>query len=95
MIRDLHHVRPVPSEPGRTPLTADEEQRFRALLFTELGNTIADHGWARYPAHTPEDRRRLVDVGRRLSEHWGLSVTVEAEDVCTLRLSLAGHTLEA
>jgi len=92
VIRDLYNVRPVPSEQeqeGPAPLTEEEERRFRAVLFTELGNTIADHGWARFPAYSRQDRRRLVDVGRMLSEHWGIPVTVEAEDECAMRLSLA------
>ncbi|MFF5895738.1 hypothetical protein ACFY8O_07395 [Streptomyces argenteolus] len=95
MIRDLRNVRTLGPGPGPSPLTTEEEQRYRALLFTELGNAIADHGWTRYPAHTPQERMRLVEVGRRLSEHWGIPVTVEAEDECRLRLSLAGHALGA
>ncbi|MFG2513184.1 hypothetical protein [Streptomyces sp. NPDC048584] len=74
-----------------TPLTDEEERRFRAVLFSELGNEIADRGRARYPAYTPEDRRRLVDVANRLTAYWGRRVLVEAEDECRLRLRLAGH----
>ncbi|MFI6086001.1 hypothetical protein ACIBBB_34525 [Streptomyces sp. NPDC051217] len=91
MIRELYNVRPLTPEPGRTPLTPDEERRTRATLFTELGNAIADHNWTRFPAHTPQERQRLVDVGRMLSAHWGIPVTVEAEDECRMRLSLPGH----
>ncbi|MEV6307642.1 hypothetical protein AB0M10_03455 [Streptomyces sp. NPDC051840] len=89
--RDLYNVRPVGPAPGPSPLTPDEERRARATLFTELGNVIADRGWTRFPAYTPEERRRLVDVGRMLGEHWGIPVTVEAEDECAMRLSLPGH----
>ncbi|WP_257231956.1 hypothetical protein [Streptomyces sp. Rer75] len=80
-----------PAEGIVTPLTDEEEQRFRALLFSELGNKIADQGWARFPAYTPEDRRRLVDVAQRLTTYWGQQVFVEAEDECGLRLCLAGY----
>ncbi|MFB8115459.1 MULTISPECIES: hypothetical protein [unclassified Streptomyces] len=89
MIRDLYNVHPVGPGPGPTPLTSDEEQRARATLFTELGNAIADRGWTRFPAYTVEERRRLVAVGGMLSAHWGIPVTVEAEDACSMRLSLA------
>ncbi|MFC8224646.1 hypothetical protein [Streptomyces sp. NPDC057287] len=95
MTRDLYNVRPVGPGTGPTPLTSDEEQRARATLFTELGDVIADRGWARFPAYSPEERRRLVAVGRMLSAHWGIPVTVEAEDACAMRLSLAGHALGA
>ncbi|MFE1291505.1 hypothetical protein [Streptomyces sp. NPDC058751] len=88
MIRDLYNVRTRPAEDAPEPLSAEEEARFRSLLFTELGNRIADEGWARYPAYTREDRRRLVDVAHRLSAHWGRQVGVEAEDECRLRLFL-------
>lgn len=91
MIRDLYNVRLRPAEGTATPLTDEEEQRFRAVLFSELGNKIADQGWARFPAYTPEDRRRLVDVAHRLTTHWGQQVFVEAEDQCRLRLCLAGY----
>ena len=90
MIRDLYNVRVLPFAPVTTPLTADEERRARATLFTEPGNAIADHGRVGYPAHTPEERRRLVDVARMLTDHWGIPLTVEAEDECRLRLSVAG-----
>jgi hypothetical protein len=88
--RDLYNVRTRPAENAPEPLSAEEEARFRALLFTELGNRIADEGWARFPAHTREDRRRLVDIAHRLSAHWGRQVGVEAEDECRLRLFLVG-----
>jgi hypothetical protein len=91
VVRDLYNVRLLPAEGGVTPLTDEEEQRFRALLFRELGNAIADEGWVRYPAYTPEDRRRLVDVAHHLTTHWGHQVFVEAEDECRLRLCLAGY----
>lgn len=91
MARDLYNVRVRPAQSGPTPLTDEEEQRFRAVLFSELGNEIADRGWARFPAYTPQDRRRLVDVAQRLTAYWGQQVFVEAEDVCRLRLCLAGH----
>lgn len=89
-MRDLYNVRPLPAEGDPTPLTDEEEQRVRAVLFGELGDEIADRGWARFPAYTPEERRRLVDVARRLSGHWGRQVVVEAEDQCALRLRVAG-----
>ncbi|MEU6272850.1 hypothetical protein ABZ871_10590 [Streptomyces populi] len=90
MVRDLYNVRTRPAEDAPEPLTTEEEARFRALLFTELGNRIADEGWARYPAYTREDRRRLVDVAHRLTAHWGRRVGVEAEEECRLRLFLVG-----
>ncbi|MEV0114542.1 hypothetical protein AB0H77_15010 [Streptomyces sp. NPDC050844] len=92
-IRDLYNVRwqsgPESVEGVATPLTDEEERRVRAVLFNELGNTIAEQGWARFPAYTPEERRRLVDVAHRLGAHWGRRVFVEAEDQCGLRLYLA------
>ncbi|MFF0107004.1 hypothetical protein [Streptomyces hirsutus] len=91
VMRDLYNVRLRPTEAAAAPLTDEEEQRFRSVLFSELGNEIADHGSARFPAYTPEDRRRLVDVAHRLTAHWGRQVFVEAEDLTRLRLYLAGH----
>ncbi|MFE6957072.1 hypothetical protein [Streptomyces sp. NPDC057696] len=91
VIRDLYNVRVRPVEDAVTPLTDEEERRFRAVLFSELGNEIADRGWVRFPAYTQEDRRRLVDVAHRLAAHWGQQVFVEAEDHCGLRLFLAGY----
>ncbi|MFB8754997.1 hypothetical protein [Streptomyces nigra] len=91
MVRDLYNVRLLPGEETASPLTDEEERRYRALLFRELGDEIAGKGYARYPAYTVEDRRRLVDVAHRLSAHWGLRVRVEAEDLTRVRLSLPGH----
>ncbi|MEU4981879.1 hypothetical protein [Streptomyces sp. NPDC021969] len=91
MIRDLYNVRLQPAEGGPTPLTEEEERRVRAVLFNDLGNVIAERGWVRFPAYSPEERRRLVDVAHRLSAHWGQQVFVEAEDECAMRLCLAGH----
>lgn len=91
MIRDLYNVRWQPVEGSSTPLTEEEEQRTRAVLFRELGNEIADLGWVRFPAYSPEERRRLVDVAHRLSSYWGWQVFVEAEDQCAMKLCLAGH----
>ncbi|MFC9915183.1 hypothetical protein [Streptomyces sp. NPDC059862] len=91
VIRDLYNVRLLPAEGTATLLTDEEEQRYRAVLFSELGNKIADQGWVRYPAYTPEDRRRLVDVAHRRTTYWGQQVLVEAEDQCRLRLCLAGY----
>ena len=95
MIRALYNVRPRPAEgatgPITPPLSDEEEQRVRAVLFSELGNTIADRGWVRFPAYTVEDRRRLVAVAQRLTAHWGQQVHVEAEDHTRVRLSLVGH----
>ncbi|WP_369271781.1 hypothetical protein AB5J55_18675 [Streptomyces sp. R11] len=93
VIRDLYNVRsrPAESESIIMPLTDEEEQRVRSVLFSELGNRIADQGWVRFPAYTLEDRRRLVAVAHRLTAHWGQQVFVEAEDHTRVRLSLAGH----
>ncbi|MFB7407287.1 MULTISPECIES: hypothetical protein [unclassified Streptomyces] len=91
MIRDLYNVRVQPAEGGSTPLTEEEEQRARATLFSDLGNIIAERGWVRFPAYSPEERRRLIDVAHRLSAHWGQQVFIEAEDQCAMRLCLAGY----
>ncbi|MER7681486.1 hypothetical protein [Streptomyces sp. NPDC096934] len=91
MIRDLYNVRVRPEEGGCTPLTEEEERRARAVLFSDLGRVIAERGWVRFPAYSPEERRRLVDVAQRLSAHWGQRVFVEAEDQCAMKLHLAGH----
>ncbi|BAU82356.1 duf21 and cbs domain protein [Streptomyces laurentii] len=91
MTRELLNVRLLPADDGPTPLTDEEERRCQAVLFGELGDTIAGRGWARYPAYTPEDRRRLVGVAARLTAHWGQRVYVEAEDPTRVRLSLAGY----
>ncbi|MET8292261.1 hypothetical protein ABZV80_45305 [Streptomyces sp. NPDC005132] len=91
MIRDLYNVRVRPAEGGSTPLTEEEEQRARAVFFSDLGNIIAERGWVRFPAYSPEERRRLVDVADRLSAHWGQQVFIEAEDQCAMKLHLAGH----
>ncbi|MDT0320094.1 hypothetical protein [Streptomyces millisiae] len=89
MIRDLRNVRPVTPSHESTPLSEEEERRVRDTLFRELGNAIADRGWTTFPAYTPEERRRLVAVGERLTAHWGRRVVVEAEDQCAMRLRLA------
>lgn len=91
MIRDLYNVRLEPAEGGSTPLSEEEERRARAVLFSDLGNAVAEHGWVRFPAYSPEERRRLVNVADRLSAHWGQQVFVEAEDPCAMRLYLAGY----
>ncbi|WP_331254354.1 hypothetical protein [Streptomyces halstedii] len=91
VIRDLYNVRVQPEEGGSMPLTEEEEQRVRAVFFSDLGNTIAERGWVRFPAYSPEERRRLVDVAHRLSAHWGQQVFIEALDQCTMKLYLAGH----
>lgn len=91
MVRDLHNVRLVPAEGTPTPITEEEEQRFRAVLFNELGNRIPEQGWVGFPAYTPEDRRRLVDVADRLTAYWGQQVFVEVQDQCRLRFCLAGY----
>ncbi|MER5480100.1 hypothetical protein ABT026_24475 [Streptomyces sp. NPDC002734] len=93
MPRDLYNVRVVPgpapsTADGPPPLSAEEERRLQAVLFHDLGNAIADHGLVRFPAHTREDRIRLVRVAERLSAHWGRRVAVEAEDACRLVLRL-------
>lgn len=95
MVRDLYNVRVQPAEGGSTPLSAEEEHRARTVLFSDLGNVIAERGWVRFPAYSPEERRRLVDVAHRLSAHWGQEVFVEAEDQCAMRLYLAGHGSQA
>ncbi|MCX5232610.1 hypothetical protein ABZY16_07520 [Streptomyces sp. NPDC006553] len=95
MVRDLYNVRVRSAESGSTPLTEEEEQRARAVLFSDLGNVIAERGWVRFPAHSPEERRRLVDVAQRLSARWGQQVFIEAEDQCAMKLYLAGHGSQA
>ncbi|MGW4443512.1 hypothetical protein [Streptomyces sp. NPDC004100] len=92
MIRDLYNVQMRPAEDAVTPLTDEEELRYRNLLFGELGHQISEQGWVRYPAHTPEDRRRLIAVARRLTAHWGQEVCFEAEDTTRFRLYLRGFT---
>ncbi|KOV73584.1 hypothetical protein ADL00_04320 [Streptomyces sp. AS58] len=87
----MYNVRLLPAEDRAEPLTEEEEQRYRAVLFSELGNTIADQGWVRYPAYTPQDRSRLVAVAHRLTTYWGQQVFVEAEDRTRVRLCLAGY----
>lgn len=94
MIRDLYNVRMRAEEGGSTPLTEEEEQRARAALFSDLGNIIAERGRVRFPAYSPEERRRLVDVAHRLSAHWGQQVFIEAEDQCAMKLYLTGHGSE-
>ncbi|MEI5008302.1 hypothetical protein RB196_14090 [Streptomyces sp. PmtA] len=91
-VRDLRNVRVrgEEREHGPTRLTEDEERRARTVLFHEPGNAVADRGWARFPAYTPEERRRLVDVAARLSAHWGRQVPVAPEDQCAMRLVLEG-----
>lgn len=73
------------------PFTDEEEQRFRAVLLSELGNEIVDNGWVRCPAYTPEDHRRLVEVAQRLTSYRGQLVFVEAEDRRRVRSCLAGY----
>ncbi|MEU0788255.1 hypothetical protein ABZ341_42865 [Streptomyces sp. NPDC006173] len=90
MIRDLYNVRLRAEEDAPAPLTDGEEQRYRSMLFRELGDKIAEQGWVRFPAYTLEDRRRLVAVAHRLTAYWGQEVFIEAEDHMRVRLSLAG-----
>ena len=90
-MREIHDVQVPSSEDSGALLTGDEERRYRELLFRELGDVISERGWVRYPAHSPEERRRLVEVAARLGEWWGQRVFVEAEDVTRLRLYLAGY----
>ncbi|MEV6203946.1 hypothetical protein AB0M64_28820 [Streptomyces sp. NPDC051771] len=96
--RDLYNVRPVSGGesvtdggPVLSPLTDEEERRFRAVLLAELGEEIAARGRASFPAHTPEDRRRLLDVARRLTDHWGQPVTATPEDELRMCLHLSGY----
>ncbi|MFF3947650.1 hypothetical protein ACFYYN_22845 [Streptomyces sp. NPDC001902] len=91
MTRELHNVRLVPREGDPTPLTDEEEQRARTTLFNDLGRAVSDRGWVRFPAYSPEERRRLVDVAGRLSAYWGVEVGVAAEDPCSMRLFLPGY----
>lgn len=88
---DLYNVRVLPTDQGPTPLTEEEERRFRAFLLRELGDKIAAQGWARFPAHTPTDRLRLADIANRLAAHWGRPVFAQAEDDCRVRLYLTGY----
>ncbi|WP_041987617.1 MULTISPECIES: hypothetical protein [unclassified Streptomyces] len=62
----------------------DDEQRLRGALLSRISSEIADKGWARCPASTPEERTLLREVGRALSERWGRVVQVEAEDACSM-----------
>ncbi|WP_424216558.1 hypothetical protein ACN20G_30990 (plasmid) [Streptomyces sp. BI20] len=98
MYRDLHNVRLVP-EPGTppdpTPLTEDEERRYQAVLFKELGDAIADRGRVSWPAHTPEDRRRLLTVAARLATHWNRPVHATPEDPTRMTLHLPDHEIPA
>ncbi|GHG13961.1 hypothetical protein [Streptomyces hydrogenans] len=89
--RELYNVRPVTDGPAPSPLTEEEERRFRDVLFGELGHAISARGRASFPAHTPEDRRRLLDVARRLTAHWGQQVTAVPEDELRMCLHLPGH----
>ncbi|MFI8369847.1 hypothetical protein [Streptomyces sp. NPDC085466] len=89
--RELYNVRTVGGEPVLSPLTDEEERRFRAVHLAELGHEISARGRARFPAHTPEDRRRPADVARLLTEHWGRPVTAVAEDELRMCLHLEGH----
>lgn len=91
MIRDLYNVRLQSVEGGSTPLTDDEEQRMRAMLFGELGNEIADRGWVRFPAYSPEDRHAADRRSAPPQLSMGHQVFVEAEDQCRLKLYLAGY----
>ncbi|MER5492317.1 hypothetical protein [Streptomyces sp. NPDC002490] len=95
VVRDLYNVRLRAAEGAPTPLTEEEEQRTRAVLFHELGNVIAERGRVRFPAYSPPERRRLVEVAQRLGAHWGQQVFVVAEDECALLLHLAGHGPES
>ncbi|MEU9385430.1 hypothetical protein AB0D38_32690 [Streptomyces sp. NPDC048279] len=54
LVRALYNVRVQPAEGGTTPLTEEEEQRARAVLFSDLGNLIAERGRVR----SPRTRRR-------------------------------------
>jgi len=65
-------------------MNTDEEQRLRGDLLTRISSEIADKGWARCPACTPEERTLLREVGQDLSERWGRVVEVEAEDACSM-----------
>ncbi|WP_051720637.1 hypothetical protein [Streptomyces sp. NRRL F-2799] len=94
-MREFLEVQVPSSEDSEALLTDEEESRYRELLFRELGSVISERGWVRYPAHSPEERRRLVDVAARLGEWWGRRVFVEAEDVTRLRLYLAGYEAAA
>ncbi|MFD4370473.1 hypothetical protein [Streptomyces sp. NPDC058486] len=89
--RELYNVRPMTEEPVLSPLTDEEERRFRDVLFGELGHAISARGRVSFPAHTPEDRRRLLDVARRLTDHWGRQVTAVPEDELRMCLHLPGH----
>ncbi|CAM5450418.1 hypothetical protein SSPIM334S_01202 [Streptomyces spiroverticillatus] len=89
-VRDLRNVQVVGEEAEfvGTPLSAEEERRAHAALFSELGNALADRGSTTFPAYSPAERLRLVRVGEALSAHWGIPVRVEAVDQCRMRLSV-------
>ncbi|MFF8807606.1 hypothetical protein [Streptomyces omiyaensis] len=89
--RELRNVRTVPEAPVPSPLTDEEERRFRAVLLAELGHEVSARGRASFPAHTPEDRRRLLDVARRLGELWGQPVAAVPVDELRMCLHLPGH----
>ena len=74
----------------RTPLTAEEEQRCRAAFADLIGQGLLSNGWARFPAYTPVERRRLYDIAWMLSARLGRQVRAEPEDITRVLFTLDG-----
>ncbi|MBA4861923.1 hypothetical protein H1V43_11100 [Streptomyces sp. PSKA54] len=96
MVRDLRNVRilsgddaptPLTDEDYRTPFTPDEEHRFRVNLLQHIAQELAEKGWARFPAYSPEERIRLYALAPALGEHFGRPVTAEPEDITRVRFA--------
>ncbi|MBA2946641.1 hypothetical protein [Streptomyces himalayensis] len=74
-------------EDYRTPFTPDEEHRFRVNLVQHMAQELAEKGWARFPAYSPEERIRLYALAPALGEHFGRPVTAEPEDITRVRFA--------
>ncbi|MGI5466317.1 hypothetical protein [Streptomyces sp. CA-132043] len=78
--------------PSRTPLTFEEEVRARTAFADFLVRELAAHGTVRFPAHEPEERRRLLDLVPALSNALGTEVHCTPEDVTAMRFTVqTGH----
>ncbi|MER5179257.1 hypothetical protein ABT009_12965 [Streptomyces sp. NPDC002896] len=103
MARDLYNVRLLPDDDGpmpltsddeyRTPLTPDEERRVRAVFLQQMAQELADKGWARFPAYSPEERIRLYALAPALGDHFGRPVTAEPEDITRVLFTFADQPL--